>query len=147
MVVIGVIVIIAALIALCWVMFNLAVYALPLFAALMAGRYAHDCGIDWPGAVLIGLVAGAGILALATLALAFLRPVWLKLGIAALFVIPAGVAGYSMVHGLGRMITHDPVSLALLGGVGAAAVGITSYLRLLNMVTTAFPPPQPAYTA
>ncbi len=139
MIIIGVIVAIAGLIALCWIMFNCAVYILPLFAAVWAGRYAHACGIDWPGAIIIGILCGISTLGAGALALAFVRPIWLKLVIAAVFVAPAGYAGYFMGVGLAHLITHEIISVTLIATIAAISVAATAFTRLLSLVTTAFP--------
>ena len=43
----------------CWLIFTLAVYALPFFVALNAGMLAFHSGAGVIGALLVGIVAGA----------------------------------------------------------------------------------------
>jgi len=43
----------------CWLLFTLAVYALPFFAGLMAGLAAFHSGAGVIGAIMVGLVTGA----------------------------------------------------------------------------------------
>ena len=43
----------------CWVLFTLAIYALPFFVGMTAGPYAHGVGAGPFGAIVLGLVAAA----------------------------------------------------------------------------------------
>jgi hypothetical protein len=49
----------------CWLIFTLAVYALPFFVGLTAGSAAFHGGAGVVGALLVGIVAGALTLAIA----------------------------------------------------------------------------------
>ena len=51
----------AAIGALCWLLFALAIYALPAFVGVSAGIWAHQTGAGIVGAVVIGAVAGVGL--------------------------------------------------------------------------------------
>ena len=59
MIIIGIILGVAAIGFLCWLLFSLAVYALPFFAALPAGMWAYHSNAGPVGAILVGIVAGA----------------------------------------------------------------------------------------
>jgi hypothetical protein len=48
---------IAAIGVLCWLLFTLAIFALPFFAGVTAGTWAYGTGAGWLGAILVGLVA------------------------------------------------------------------------------------------
>lgn len=43
----------------CWLLFNLAVYALPFFAGVSAGMFAYGTGSGPIGALLVGFTSGA----------------------------------------------------------------------------------------
>ncbi|MDP3746810.1 MAG: hypothetical protein Q8Q88_07140, partial [Phenylobacterium sp.] len=62
MIAIGLILMIVGLAAVCWLLFSLAVYALPLFAGVSAGLYAHGAGAGLFGAILVGTLTGAATL-------------------------------------------------------------------------------------
>ena len=49
---------IAAIAALCWLLFMLATYALPALGGVAAGMWAYQTGAGLPGSVLVGLVGG-----------------------------------------------------------------------------------------
>ncbi len=91
---------IAAIGVICCLLFYLAVYALPLFAGVTAGVWAYGTGAGWLGGIAIGIVAGLATLLAGNLLLAFVRPLWLRLMIAAAFVAPAAIAGYHATHGI-----------------------------------------------
>ena len=99
MVFIGILSSIVAIGALCWLLFTLAVFALPFFAGVSAGTWAFQTGAGWLGAILVGLAAAALTLGLGQFLLAFIRPLWIRLAIALAFVAPAALAGYHATHG------------------------------------------------
>ncbi len=59
MIFIGILASIAAIGALCWLLFTLAVFALPFFAGVSAGTWAYQTGAGWLGAIIVGLIAAA----------------------------------------------------------------------------------------
>ena len=59
MIFLGILVSFAAIGTMCWLLFNLAVFALPFFAGVTLGTWAYGTGAGWLGATVIGL-AGAG---------------------------------------------------------------------------------------
>lgn len=46
---------------LCWVVFTLAVYALPLFVGVTAGMWAHDSGAGIMGGSVVGVIAAGAV--------------------------------------------------------------------------------------
>lgn len=100
MIFIGIFSSIAAISVLCWLLFTLAVFALPFFAGVSAGTWAFQTGSGWLGAILVGLVAAALTLGVGQFLLAFIRPLWIRLAIALAFVAPAALAGYHATHGI-----------------------------------------------
>ena len=48
----------------CWLLFTLAVYALPFLAGLTAGLAAFHSGSGFLGAIVVGLLAGCSLLVL-----------------------------------------------------------------------------------
>ena len=57
MIILGILLSIAAIGFFCWLLFTLAVFALPFFAGLTTGGWAYHTGAGWMGAILIGVVA------------------------------------------------------------------------------------------
>ena len=58
---------------LCWLLFTLAVYALPFFAGVTAGLAAYHSGAGALGGIVVGFLAGAATLLLGQLAFATVR--------------------------------------------------------------------------
>src|SRR3546814_14126597 len=100
MIFIGILSSIAAIGALCWLLFTLAVFALPFFAGVSAGTWAYQTGAGWLGSIIVGLIAAALTLGLGQFLLAFIRPLWIRLMIALPFLAPAALAGYPATQGI-----------------------------------------------
>lgn len=63
MIILAILASLAAIGLLCWLLFTLAVFALPAFVDVTAGAWVHGTGAGIPGAVLVGAVAAALTLA------------------------------------------------------------------------------------
>jgi len=100
MIVVSILASIVAIGVICCLLFYLAVYALPLFAGVTAGMWAYGTGAGWLGGIAVGFVAGLATLLVGHLLLAFVKPLWLRLMVAAVFVAPAAIAGYHATHGV-----------------------------------------------
>lgn len=100
MIVLGILVSIAAIGTMCWLLFNLAVFALPFFIGLNAGTWAYGTGAGWFGGIFVGLLAAGLTLAVGQGLLMLIRPIWARLLIALAFVAPAGMAGFYATLGI-----------------------------------------------
>jgi hypothetical protein len=141
MIIIAILATLVGIAALCWLLFNLAVFALPLFAAIGIGAWAHDTGAGIPGAVIVGAVAAAITFGLFQLLLLVARPAWIKLVVIVAFVAPAVVAGYHATLGIVKLTMPSDAWQLAFAVVGAVAVGITAFMRLTRMAPTG--PPRP----
>jgi hypothetical protein len=139
MIFLGIIFGIAAIGVLCWLLFTLAIYALPAFAGVTAGMWAYDTGAGWPGGIAIGLVAAGLIFGVGQQLLAVARPLWLRIAIALAFVAPAAIAGYHATHGIVKHAMPSETWQIAFSVVGAIAVGIAAFLRVAAMAA-----PEPA---
>ncbi len=126
----GILLSIAAIGALCWLLFNLAVFALPLFAGVTVGVWAHQTGAGWAGGLVVGLVAAALTLGIGQLLLTFARPIWLRLAIAIAFVAPAVLAGYHATHGIVKHTMSSDTWQIAFSVLGAIVVGVTAFVRM-----------------
>jgi hypothetical protein len=72
----------AAIGVLCWLLFTLAVFALPAFIGVSAGIWAHETGAGLVGAIVIGAAAAGMAIGVGQLLFAILRPAWLKMLVA-----------------------------------------------------------------
>lgn len=89
---------------LCWLLFSLARFALPLFAGMTVGLWAFDQDTGFVPAFLLGSIAGGITLAAGQWLIAAVRPSWLQITVGLMFAIPAAIAGYSTVHGLSALM-------------------------------------------
>ncbi len=137
MIVLGILVSIAAIGTMCWLLFNLAVFALPLFIGLNAGTWAYGTGAGWLGAILVGLAAAGLTLAVGQGLLMLIRPTWARLLIALAFVAPAGVAGFYATLGIVKHMMPSETWQFIFSVIGATAAGVTAFLRVAGMAAAA----------
>ncbi|WP_316162423.1 hypothetical protein [Bradyrhizobium sp. SZCCHNRI20481] len=114
----------------CWVLFALSVHALALFVAVTIGIASFHHGSGVAGAVLVGglaavLTVGAGRLAYAAVQSAILRGV-----IAAVFLAPAGMAGYHTAFGLLSFTAPSRTWQIVLAAFAAVLVSGAAWIRL-----------------
>jgi hypothetical protein len=114
----------------CWLIFTLAVYALPFFVAINAGIWAYHSGAGLIGAPLIAIVAGGMMLAIAQIAFAMTRSMILRAVIAALFALPATFAGYHVALAMAQIGVPSLAWREVLASVGAVFIGGTAWTRL-----------------
>ncbi|ABS66017.1 conserved hypothetical protein [Xanthobacter versatilis] len=139
MIFIGILASIAAIGVLCWLLFTLAVFTLPLFAGVAAGMWAYESGAGWPGGFIVGAVAAALTYGVGQLLLAFVRPLWLRIGIALALVAPAALAGYHATHGIVKHTMPSETWQIAFSVIGATAVGVTALLKMTTMATPGSP--------
>lgn len=84
----------------CWLLFTLAVYALPFFAAVTAGLWAYGTGAGVLGALAIGLTAGVATLVGGQVLFSTMRSTLIRLALALAFAAPAAIAGYHAILGI-----------------------------------------------
>ena len=101
MIIIGIVLALAGLACLCWLLFALAVYALPLFAGVTAGLTTYHSG-------------------------AFIRA-----GIALLFAVPAVIAGYHAALGLAHIGIPAEGWRQAMALIGAIVVAATAWTRTM----------------
>ncbi len=119
----------------CWLLFTLAVFALPFFVGLTIGMWAFHTGAGALGGIIIGVVAGGATFGSGQIAMAFLPSAWLRLLIILLFVAPATVAGYSATHGIAQMAAPSPTWQMIFSVIGAVAVSVTAFFRFTGMAS------------
>ena len=139
MLILAILATLAAIVALCWLLFTLAVFALPFFAGVTIGIWANATGAGILGGVILGAVAAATTFGLFKLLLLVARPTWMKLLVILVFVAPAAVAGYHATLGIVKVTMPSDTWQLIFATVGAIAVGITAFMRLPMMA-----PPGPA---
>ena len=136
MIFIGILLSFAAIGFLCWLLFPLAVYALPFFAGVSLGMWAYGTGAGWLGAIIIGFVGAGLTFGLGQFLLATVRPTWGRLLIAVAFVAPAVIAGFHATHGIVKHTMPSDTWQLVFSVIGALAVGVTAFARVTGMAAT-----------
>ena len=131
MIIIGIILSLVGLAYLCWLLFALAVYALPVVAGLTAGLAAYHSGSGPIGAIIVGAIASAITLLLGQIAVTTLRSPVIRIAVVLLFAMPAAMAGYHAALGLAHIAIpgegwRDAVAVA-----GAIIVAATAWVRMV----------------
>jgi hypothetical protein len=145
----------AGLGVICWLMFTLAVYILPFFVALNAGFWAYHSGAGVLGTPLVAVAAGGMTLAIAQIAFAMTQSLILRAVIAAVFALPATLAGYHLALAMAHFGVPSPVWQQLFACLGALFIGGTAWTRLtiltepnpLDPSTAVASDPQPVFAA
>lgn len=114
----------------CWLIFTLAVYALPFFVAINAGIWAFHGGAGLLGTPLVAAAAGGMTLAIAQIAFAMTRSLILRAVIAALFALPATVTGYHVGHAMAQIGVPSLAWQEIFACLGAVFIGGTAWTRL-----------------
>ena len=136
MIFLGIVLSIAAIGFFCWLLFTLAVFALPFFAGVTVGAWAYHTGAGWLGAIVIGVIGAGLTLGIGQLLLMVVRPLWAKLLIALVFVAPAAIAGYHATHGIVKHTMPSETWQVVFSVIGAVAVGVTAFMRVAGMAAT-----------
>ena len=118
---------------LCWLLFSLAVYALPFFVAVTVGYYTFESGAGPIGAIAVALFAGAVALILGQVAFATIRSPTIRLAIGALYALPAVLAGFHAVKGLSETGGAGETWALVLASIGAIIVGATAWVRITSL--------------
>ena len=114
----------------CWLIFTLAVYALPVFVAINAGIWAFHPGAGLFGTPLVTVAAGGMSLAIAQIAFAMTRSLILRAVIAAVFASPATLAGYHVSLAMAQIGVPSLAWQEVFACLGAVFIGGTAWMRL-----------------
>jgi hypothetical protein len=114
----------------CWLLFALAVHALPVYVGLTVGAAAAHSGAGVVGTVLVALVSGAGSQIAGQIAFAATRSAPLRTVIAAVFAASAAIAGFHVALGLADFGAPSPIWREALALIGATTVGGTAWARI-----------------
>jgi hypothetical protein len=114
----------------CWLIFTLAVYALPFFVAINAGTWAFHNGAGLLGTPLVAVAAGGMTLAIAQMTFAVTRSLILRAVIAAVFALPATLAGYHVVLTMAQIGVPSLAWREVFACLGAVLIGGTAWTRL-----------------
>ena len=130
MLIIGIILSVFGIGFFCWLLFTLAVYALPFFAGLSAGLAAFHCGAGVIGALIVGVLAGGATLAIGQIAFTTIRIPLIRAAIGLLYAVPAAIAGYYATLGLAQIGVPSEAWREVFAVIGSMLVGGTAWARM-----------------
>ena len=113
-----------------WLVFRLAIVALPLYAGLGIGLWLLHHGHGYAAAIFAGFSVGVATLAAGQLLFRLVRSPMLRLAIVMLFVLPATLAGYQAVYGLAGLAFGKGIGAILLSFIGSAFVARSAWRQL-----------------
>ncbi|SFQ61237.1 hypothetical protein SAMN05421853_11318 [Roseivivax halotolerans] len=116
--------------ALCWILFNLAVYALPFAIGLTCGMYLYESGQGVFLSIIAGLFIGGFIAAVGEFAFDRIRSIPIKLAIGLIYAIPAGITGFHAAKGLAEFGSASAAAITILSWLGALVIGGTAWARV-----------------
>jgi len=113
-----------------WLLFSLAVHALPVGTGISIAFWMHDHDYGYVASILGGLAAGIVILLIGQFLFAVIRAPILRLVLALIFAIPAGIAGYHAVRGIMRLAIDPGALRSGLSWTGAIVIALAAWSRL-----------------
>jgi len=121
----------------CWLIVTLAVYALPFFVGLNVFMLALHGGAGLLGAPIVGIAAGGITLAIGRTAFAMIRSATTRAILAALFAVPATLAGYQVLFAMSQIgVPSSLLWREIFACVGAVFIGGTALMRLTVFTET-----------
>ena len=130
MLIIGIILGFVGLGYLCWLIFALAVYALPLFAGVTAGLSAYHSGSGPITAIVVAATVSVIVLLAGQIAFRSLRSPAVRAAIALVFATPAAVAGYHAAHGFAHILVPIESWREVIAIAGAIVVATIACARI-----------------
>lgn len=116
-----------------YLLFTLAVYALPFFVAVMVGMYVCDTNAGLIAAFVSAFLAGAITLIAGQIAFATIRSVYVSFAIGAVYTAPAGITGYHAIKGLSEIGGAGETWTLVFAWIGAIVVGATAWGRIASL--------------
>jgi hypothetical protein len=109
---------------------RLAVHALPVCCALLAGQAVFASGAGLVAALAAGALAAIATLALAQILLALAKSPLTRIAVGLAFALPAGAAGYFAMSGIAHAAMPASIWQHILPMVAAIAIAALSWTRL-----------------
>ena len=109
---------------------RLAVHALPVCCAFLAGQAVHASGAGQVAAIAAGALAAIATLALAQILLALAKSPLARIAVGLAFALPAGAAGCFAMRGIASATMPESVWQQVLPFIAAIAIAAASWTRL-----------------
>jgi hypothetical protein len=123
---------------LCWALFDLIVYTLPVIVGVTAGFAAYHSGAGGLGAIIVAPIAGGFTLGVGQAVIETYRSPKIRTAIALLFAVPAAWAGYMLTLGLVQLGIPSLAWQQAFALFGSMVVGATAWERMMRQI-----PPDP----
>ena len=120
--------------AICALLYNAVVYALPVTIGIEAGLWAIHAGAGSVGGIIVGLVVGVATFLLGQVVLATTRSDVLRIVVALVFVVPAMIASYSATLEIAGWDVPSSLWRHVFAIGGATVVGVTAFMRLMTPI-------------
>jgi hypothetical protein len=130
MIILGIVLSFVALAYLCWLLFALAVYALPTLAGVAVGLVTYHSGSGPMAAIIVGAIASGVALLTGRFAFTMVRSPLIRAVIALVFAIPAALAGYHAALGLAHIGAATNGWQQAIAVMGAIIVAVTAWTRM-----------------
>ena len=122
MAIIGILFIIAGLLAFAWLCATMATYALPIMVGLCVGHWLSVIGVGLTPSVVLSIGTGFAVLVAGHLAVSASKPVWLAPVALLSFMAPAGLATFWFADGLLVAVSAPEATRLILGALAATVV-------------------------
>ena len=116
-----------------WLACILAVFATPLFTGFFVGGWASQAGASLPEAIIVGSIGAALMLCAGRFLLILVRPTWARLSIMTIFVMPAVIAGYHVMHGIVKHIIPSASLQIAFSIMAATVIGVTAFRQFVEI--------------
>ena len=126
----GILLCIAALGALCVLLYNFAVYMLPAYVGLAVAFWAIHTGAGVIGGITVGLFTGGAVFGVGHVAFTMTRSHMVRWLIAIGFAVPATLAGFGIMTELWDLFMPPTIWRYVFAVVAASATGLTAITRL-----------------
>jgi hypothetical protein len=128
--IIGIVLTFVGLAYLCWLLFTLAVYALPLFVGSSLAMAAYHGGSGPIAATIVGLIASSMTVVAGQFVATRVHTALIRAAIALVFAVPAAVAGYHAALGLAQLGVPAESWRHVMALIGSIAVAATACARI-----------------
>lgn len=130
MIILGIFASLTAVVVFCWLLFYLAIHALPVFTGFGFASLARLTGAGVPGTIIIGLTAAVIAFAIGQAILANSGNPRMRSVTMLAFVASAAFAGFEATHGIALHAVSSTAIQVLISCIGGLVVGRAAFCRL-----------------
>ena len=130
MIIVGIVVSVVGIGFFCWLLFTLAVYALPFLAGTTAGLTVFRGGSGIIGALVVAVLVGGATLTIGQIVFATVRTPLIRAASGLLYAVPATFAGYHATLGLAHIGVPSGAWREAFAVIGAVLVGHAAWARM-----------------